>query len=267
MSTATQSVCLCSIFIHLLLHGPFIPFCNVPVRFDSRITEIHYKASILPYFDKFNWHNIDIMHLLFIAYPCTFPGCNRMFGVRSNAKRHLRTHGVFPDAFSSPYGSSAMAASTSKRHSASTSTEDSLTQPYVVSFHQPIIVGNPATRTRDEGNAAHGAEESADSQDGESSHASGSGVTGDGETSASTSTRPPFFKLRWLPPSVTSRTSAAALRYGRGKRVHRGEESTKANAEERESSGEASGSEGKSDPPPSEASPWDGSYDEGGGQL
>ena len=26
------------------------------------------------------------------AYPCTFPGCLKMFGVRSNAKRHLGTH-------------------------------------------------------------------------------------------------------------------------------------------------------------------------------
>ncbi|KAF8889584.1 hypothetical protein BD779DRAFT_1519959 [Infundibulicybe gibba] len=29
-------------------------------------------------------------------YPCGFPGCRRSFAVRSNAKRHLRTHGVLP---------------------------------------------------------------------------------------------------------------------------------------------------------------------------
>ncbi|ESK88358.1 c2h2 conidiation transcription factor [Moniliophthora roreri MCA 2997] len=32
-------------------------------------------------------------------FPCTFPGCNRSFTVRSNAKRHLRTHGVTPESF------------------------------------------------------------------------------------------------------------------------------------------------------------------------
>ncbi len=26
------------------------------------------------------------------AFPCTFPGCEKTFGVRSNMKRHLRTH-------------------------------------------------------------------------------------------------------------------------------------------------------------------------------
>lgn len=31
-------------------------------------------------------------------YPCTYPGCTKTFGVRSNAKRHLRTHGTFPQA-------------------------------------------------------------------------------------------------------------------------------------------------------------------------
>ncbi|KAF9475134.1 hypothetical protein BDN70DRAFT_773648, partial [Pholiota conissans] len=29
-------------------------------------------------------------------FACGFPGCSRTFGVRSNAKRHLRTHGVQP---------------------------------------------------------------------------------------------------------------------------------------------------------------------------
>ncbi|KAF9024276.1 hypothetical protein BDZ89DRAFT_954869 [Hymenopellis radicata] len=29
-------------------------------------------------------------------FPCTFPGCEKTFGVRSNMKRHLRTHGPPP---------------------------------------------------------------------------------------------------------------------------------------------------------------------------
>ncbi|KAG7095377.1 hypothetical protein E1B28_006134 [Marasmius oreades] len=30
-------------------------------------------------------------------FACEYPGCNRSFTVRSNARRHLRTHGVIPD--------------------------------------------------------------------------------------------------------------------------------------------------------------------------
>jgi len=29
-----------------------------------------------------------------LSYPCTFPGCDRTFSVVSNAKRHMRTHGL-----------------------------------------------------------------------------------------------------------------------------------------------------------------------------
>ncbi|KAF8635463.1 hypothetical protein AX15_000438 [Amanita polypyramis BW_CC] len=56
-------------------------------------------------------------------YPCTFPGCTRKFAVRSNAKRHLRTHGVIP----------APTATTSSPGSSST-------VPYVVGFNPPTIV-------------------------------------------------------------------------------------------------------------------------------
>ena len=30
------------------------------------------------------------------AFPCLYPSCARYFAVRSNAKRHLRTHGIIP---------------------------------------------------------------------------------------------------------------------------------------------------------------------------
>ncbi|KAK7441033.1 hypothetical protein VKT23_016815 [Stygiomarasmius scandens] len=36
-------------------------------------------------------------HMHVKPYPCEYPGCSRMFTVKSNAKRHLRTHGVNPD--------------------------------------------------------------------------------------------------------------------------------------------------------------------------
>ncbi|KAF5345555.1 hypothetical protein D9758_012009 [Tetrapyrgos nigripes] len=35
------------------------------------------------------------------AFGCGYPGCHRTFTVKSNAKRHLRTHGINPDLFSS----------------------------------------------------------------------------------------------------------------------------------------------------------------------
>lgn len=42
-------------------------------------------------------HNVQVILTAYnVAYACGFPGCTRTFGVRSNAKRHLRTHGVNP---------------------------------------------------------------------------------------------------------------------------------------------------------------------------
>ena len=32
----------------------------------------------------------------FLAFKCPIPTCTKSFAVRSNAKRHLRTHGIFP---------------------------------------------------------------------------------------------------------------------------------------------------------------------------
>ncbi|KAK2461210.1 hypothetical protein APHAL10511_006737 [Amanita phalloides] len=57
-------------------------------------------------------------------YPCTYPGCTRKFAVRSNAKRHLRTHGIIPAPASSSPGASSTAS-------------------YVVGFNPPTIVPPP----------------------------------------------------------------------------------------------------------------------------
>lgn len=35
--------------------------------------------------------------VIYIAFPCPVPDCNKTFTVRSNAKRHLRTHGIIPE--------------------------------------------------------------------------------------------------------------------------------------------------------------------------
>jgi len=51
-------------------------------------------------------------------YPCTFPGCDRTFSVVSNAKRHMRTHGL---------GVS------------SDDVADVARVPYVVGFEPPIV--------------------------------------------------------------------------------------------------------------------------------
>ncbi|EIN08559.1 hypothetical protein PUNSTDRAFT_45031 [Punctularia strigosozonata HHB-11173 SS5] len=45
------------------------------------------------------------IHRKLKPYKCPVPGCGRDFGVRSNAKRHLRTHGIHPPSSSSSSGS------------------------------------------------------------------------------------------------------------------------------------------------------------------
>ena len=95
-------------------------------------------------------------------YACGFPGCNRTFGVRSNAKRHLRTHGVIPP----PPG-------------------EGSSDAYVVGFSPPVVA--PA--------AKH-------------DHESVTEEAGDEHRSS----KAPFFKLRWMPPSLTSRNNAGSLK-------------------------------------------------------
>ncbi|TEB23392.1 hypothetical protein FA13DRAFT_1715455 [Coprinellus micaceus] len=110
-------------------------------------------------------------------YPCGFPGCTRTFGVRSNAKRHLRTHGIVPPP-----------------SNASNSNGEGT---YIVGFSPPVIAPAPV------GSAGMGI------------GADGSFVTDgtmvDGESKTKLG-RTPFFKLRWMPPSLTSRTNAAKLK-------------------------------------------------------
>lgn len=85
-----------------------------------------------------------------LAFPCEFPGCSRTFAVRSNAKRHLRTHGVIP----------------------APAAENTQPAPYVVDFSAPTVL-----------------------------HPSGPLAEPKGP-----------LKLRWMPPSLTSRTNANTLK-------------------------------------------------------
>ena len=128
------------------------------------------------------------------AFPCGFPGCTRSFGVRSNAKRHLRTHGVIPTPATNPNSDA----------------------PYIVDFYTPrqsssshhqlhSIEGSggkffppPLGGSNNTANAIH------HSQD----HQGQSDVQQQHETMSSV----PTFKLRWMPPSLTTRTNAGSLR-------------------------------------------------------
>ncbi|KAJ3543265.1 hypothetical protein NMY22_g3205 [Coprinellus aureogranulatus] len=112
-------------------------------------------------------------------YACGFPGCTRTFGVRSNAKRHLRTHGIIPPP--------------------SNTSNNNGDAPYVVGFSPPVIAPAPA-----------GSEGAGIASDGPFCVTDGTAMA-DGESKPRLG-RTPFFKLRWMPPSLTSRTNAAKLK-------------------------------------------------------
>ena len=59
--------------------------------------------------------------LRMLAFICTYPGCERAFSVVSNAKRHMRTHGV----------------------GIVTDDVESAPAPYVVGFEAPVVVPVP----------------------------------------------------------------------------------------------------------------------------
>ena len=67
-------------------------------------------------------HSTDsFSSICFSAFPCTYPGCNRTFSVVSNAKRHMRTHGL----------------------GVSPEEADTSSIPYVVGFEEPVVAGLP----------------------------------------------------------------------------------------------------------------------------
>jgi hypothetical protein len=114
-----------------------------------------------------------------IAYPCPYPGCNRSFGVRSNAKRHLRTHGVIPP-------------------------QSTGTQPYVVDFSTPMVLEQDGRLGLNGGDGTGSCNDDDD----------------EGVPRAQRTTRPGRgrgrqFKLRWMPPSSSTRSGVPK---GKGKK-------------------------------------------------
>lgn len=70
-----------------------------------------------------------------IAFACTHPGCKRSFSVVSNAKRHMRTHGVGVRIEDHHYPLSSLSLSLSSEERLASSAV-----PYVVGFETPVIV-------------------------------------------------------------------------------------------------------------------------------
>ncbi|KAF8965049.1 hypothetical protein BDZ97DRAFT_811131 [Flammula alnicola] len=128
-------------------------------------------------------------------YPCGFPGCSRTFGVRSNAKRHLRTHGVYP---------------------APANASPPVDPPYVVGFSTPMVLPPQPqdVSLRGAGIGSDGLQSELhsvkiDSAEDQSGFARGQDA---GQPSQNHMSRASAFKLRWMPPSLTSRTNASLLR-------------------------------------------------------
>ena len=139
------------------------------------------------------------------AYPCGFPGCTRFFTVRSNAKRHLRTHGVIPTPASNP---------------------NPTDPPYIVGFCTPMIgAPQPSSSSHHQLHSIEGGGEKDFPPPG------GSGLPGDhnaanihhhiqdhqGQNDVQQQhemmgSAVPTLKLRWMPPSLTTRTNAGSLR-------------------------------------------------------
>ncbi|KAF8152373.1 hypothetical protein B0H34DRAFT_663762, partial [Crassisporium funariophilum] len=69
------------------------------------------------------------MHTKEKPFPCTHPGCTRSFSVVSNARRHMRTHGLGLNC-NGREGSS---------------------EPYIIGFEEPVVATCPIPDTRRSG--------------------------------------------------------------------------------------------------------------------
>lgn len=117
----------------------------------------------------------------------------RSFGVRSNAKRHLRTHGIIPAPAVNPNSADA---------------------PYIVGFCPPVIaVPHSSSNPQSQSPSVEG---------GDDFRSLGIRLVGDnasiqirshGQSDVQLDMNPvPLLKLKWMPPSLTTRTNAESLR-------------------------------------------------------
>jgi hypothetical protein len=150
---------------------------------------------------------ILIVPILVTAYVCEYQGCDRRFSVRSNAKRHLKTHAAprTPHSNTNPLDSPTVTPSTKP---VSMTGKAGLPRPGFVEF-EPVIVGGSSMP----GTGVRGTMQDAqiiDRYGPGGRNANGEGVE-QGTTTRSTFTypEPAFFKVRWMPLSVTSERSNA----------------------------------------------------------
>lgn len=130
------------------------------------------------------------------AFKCPLQLCNKTFAVRSNARRHLRTHGVSVppaalDKMGGPGGRS------------------QAPQPFRVGFDTPVVVDvHDFGRTYVDGGGGSG---SGASGSGSGRSAAGeNGSSGGGSANGGASGKAQ--RLRWVPQSLASRSNAARLR-------------------------------------------------------
>lgn len=95
--------------------------------------------------------------------------------------------------------------------SSATANVKTSSQPYIVGFSEPVIVGGPEISPKRQ-EATRGSRSEPKSGSGDKESGSGRRGNGDGGSTSSTYAGPPFFKLRWLPPRLTPKTNATMLR-------------------------------------------------------
>ncbi|KIJ09396.1 hypothetical protein PAXINDRAFT_172485, partial [Paxillus involutus ATCC 200175] len=82
-------------------------------------------------------------------YKCTVSGCDKRFAVRTNARRHLRTHGIDPSSFdNAPYGPAFMVRFEEPRV---TQVHDTGKQPQTLSSHPTDSLSPGSSSTVAEG--------------------------------------------------------------------------------------------------------------------
>lgn len=133
------------------------------------------------------------------AFKCPLQLCNKTFAVRSNARRHLRTHGVSVppaalDKMGGPGGRS------------------QAPQPFRVGFDTPVVVDvHDFGRTYVDGGGGGSGSGASGSGSGSGRSAAGeNGSSGGGSANGGASGKAQ--RLRWVPQSLASRSNAARLR-------------------------------------------------------